>query len=50
MASIFGHAVVGFPISKVIDSKNVKRLVVAAILSTILPDFDVIAFNFGISY
>lgn len=50
MASIFGHGVVGFTVAKVIDSKNLKWLLIAAIFSTILPDFDVIAFKFGIPY
>ena len=45
MASVFGHGVVGFTVTKVIDSKNLKWLLVAAIFSAILPDFDVIAFN-----
>ncbi|WP_142785299.1 metal-dependent hydrolase [Changchengzhania lutea] len=50
MASIFGHSVVGFTLTKIIDSKNTKWLLLAAIFSTVLPDFDVIAFNFGIPY
>lgn len=50
MASIFGHAVVGLTLTKVIDNKNLKWLLLAAIFSTVLPDFDVIAFKFGISY
>ncbi|MGB5420291.1 metal-dependent hydrolase [Algibacter sp.] len=50
MASIFGHAVFGFTITKVIDNQNLKWLLVAAIISTILPDFDVLAFKFGIAY
>tara|TARA_R110001583_G_scaffold47553_5_gene148916 strand:- start:6029 stop:6553 length:525 start_codon:yes stop_codon:yes gene_type:complete len=50
MASVFGHGVVGFTVTKVIDSKNLKWLLVAAIFSAILPDFDVIAFKFGIAY
>ena len=50
MASIFGHAIVGFTLSKVIDSKKTKWLLLAAIFSTILPDFDVLAFNFRIPY
>ena len=50
MASIFGHAVVGFTLTKVIDNKNLKWLLLAAIFSTILPDFDVIAFKLGIAY
>jgi len=50
MASIFGHGVVGFTVAKVIDSKNFKWLLIAAIFSTIMPDFDVIGFKFGITY
>ena len=50
MASVFGHGVVGYTLTKVIDSKNAKWLLFAAILSAILPDFDIIAFYFGIPY
>ena len=50
MASAFGHSIVGFTLTKVIDSKNTKWLLLAAIFSTILPDFDVIAFKLGIAY
>jgi inner membrane protein len=50
MASIFGHAVVGFTLSKIISNNNSKLLLLLAIASTILPDIDVIAFNFGIPY
>ena len=50
MASIFGHAVVGFTFAKVIDNKGLKYLLIAAIFSTILPDFDVLAFGLGIPY
>ncbi|WP_298556070.1 metal-dependent hydrolase [uncultured Algibacter sp.] len=50
MASIFGHAVIGFTITKVIDNKSLKWLLLAAIFSTILPDFDVVAFKLGIAY
>lgn len=50
MASIFGHSIVGFTITKVIDNCNTKFLLIAAILSTVLPDLDVIGFKFGISY
>jgi len=50
MASIFGHSAVGFTLAKVIDNKNLKWLIIAAIFSTILPDFDVLAFKFGIAY
>jgi len=50
LASIFGHSAVGFTLSKVIDNKNEKLLLLLAIFSTVLPDFDVIGFKFGISY
>jgi inner membrane protein len=50
MASIFGHSVVGYTLTKVIDNKNTKWLLLAAIFSTILPDFDVIGFKLGIPY
>ena len=50
MASIFGHGVVGFTITKLIDNKQTKWLLLAAIFSAILPDFDVIAFKLGIAY
>ena len=50
MASVFGHSIVGFTISKIMDSRNSKWLLIAAIFSTILPDFDVIAFKFGVPY
>ncbi|PTM07292.1 MAG: metal-dependent hydrolase [Bacteroidetes bacterium] len=50
MASIFGHAVVGFTLTKLLSNKNLKLLSCLAIASTILPDIDVLAFNFGIPY
>lgn len=50
MASLFGHGLVGFTLSKIVDSKSNKLLLFLAIGSAILPDIDVIAFNFGIPY
>lgn len=50
MASIFGHSVVGYTLTKIIDNKNTKWLLLAAIVSTVLPDFDVIGFKLGIPY
>jgi len=50
MASIFGHGLVAFTTSKVIDSKANKLLLFLAIGSTILPDLDVLAFKIGIDY
>ncbi len=50
MASVFGHGIVGFTLTKVFNDKNAKWLLFAAIFSTILPDFDVITFKFGIAY
>ena len=50
MASLFGHGLVGYTLSKVVDSTSSKILFVLAIISAILPDLDVIAFKFGIPY
>ena len=50
MASIFGHGVVGFTLTKLIGNKQTKWLLLAAIFSAILPDFDVITFKLGIAY
>lgn len=50
MASIFGHSAVSFTLAKIIDNKNLKYLLIAAIFSSILPDFDVVAFKLGIAY
>jgi inner membrane protein len=50
MASIFGHAVVGFTLSKIISNHNSKLLLFFAIASAILPDIDVLSFSFGIPY
>jgi len=50
MASVFGHGMVGFTVTKLLDSKNIKWLLILAIVSTILPDADVISFRFGIPY
>jgi inner membrane protein len=50
MASVFGHSIVGFTVTKIIDNKNAKWLLLAAVFSTILPDFDVVTFRLGIPY
>lgn len=50
MASVFGHALVAITIKKIADDKNTKWLLLSAILSSILPDLDVISFNLGIPY
>lgn len=50
MASIFGHGLVAFTTSKLIDSRSNKLLLFLAIGSAILPDLDVLAFKFGIPY
>tara|TARA_R110002050_G_scaffold94765_3_gene197343 strand:- start:78769 stop:79305 length:537 start_codon:yes stop_codon:yes gene_type:complete len=50
MASVFGHSMVGYTLTKAFNYKNVKWLLLAATFSTILPDFDVITFKFGIAY
>ncbi|WP_460219902.1 metal-dependent hydrolase [Psychroserpens sp. MEBiC05023] len=50
MASVFGHGLVAYTTTKVIDSKASKLLVFLAIGSSMLPDLDVIGFHFGINY
>lgn len=50
MASVFGHALVGGTLSKILDKKSSRVLFVLAILSAILPDIDVISFKLGYSY
>ncbi len=50
MASLFGHGLVGYTIAKVASSKTSKLLLFLAMGSAILPDMDVLAFNFGIPY
>jgi len=50
MASVFGHALVGATLSKVLDKNQVKLLLVLAMISAILPDIDVLAFKFGYAY
>ena len=50
MASLFGHSAVGYTLTKLMDHKNLKWLLLAAVISTILPDFDVIGFKLGIPY
>ncbi|MGM5468698.1 metal-dependent hydrolase [Flavobacteriaceae bacterium LMO-SS05] len=50
MASIFGHSILGYTISKVASKSNLKTLMILAIVSSILPDIDVLAFHFGVPY
>ena len=50
MASVFGHAVVGLTLTRLLDTKNTKWLLLFAVISTILPDADVLGFKFGIPY
>jgi len=50
MASIFGHGMVAYTISKVASKASARKLIFLAIISSILPDIDVLAFNFGIPY
>ena len=50
MASIFGHGLVAYATSKLIDSKSSQLLLFLAIFTAIVPDLDVLAFKFCISY
>lgn len=50
MASVFGHLVAGFTISKLTKWKAPMALTTLATLSAFLPDADVVSFQFGIAY
>ena len=51
MASIFGHAFASIALGKTFSKQNQTwKLFSLAILCAIIPDADVIGFNFGISY
>lgn len=51
MATIFSHAIVGFTIAKLTTQpKTFARLPYIAAVCAMLPDADVLAFNFGIEY
>jgi len=50
MASVFGHALVGGTISRVLDKSQAKILLILAMISAVLPDIDVLAFKFGYAY
>lgn len=50
MASIFGHFAAGYTISKLVNWKTPLSIVILALVSSFLPDIDVIAFKFGIPY
>ena len=50
MASVFGHALVGGTLSKILDKRTSKVLMLLAILSAVLPDVDVMSFKLGFPY
>jgi len=50
MASIFGHGIVGYTISRAASNVMLKQLTFLAIVSSILPDIDVLTFHFGFPY
>ena len=45
MASLFGHGLVGYTLTKIASSKTSKLLLFLAIGSAILPDLDVVTFG-----
>ncbi|WP_299387473.1 metal-dependent hydrolase [uncultured Lacinutrix sp.] len=45
MASLFGHGLVGFTLTKIGSAKASKALLFLAIVSAILPDLDVVTFG-----
>lgn len=50
MASVFGHGLVAYTITRVVKKKEIRLLLLLAIVSSIVPDADVIAFKLGIAY
>ncbi|MGB1309168.1 MAG: metal-dependent hydrolase [Oceanihabitans sp.] len=50
MASVFGHGLLAYTTTKVIEYKANSLLILLAIGSAIIPDLDVLAFNFGVPY
>ncbi len=50
MASVFGHALVGGTLSKILDRRTSKVLMLLAILSAVFPDVDVMSFKLGYPY
>lgn len=50
MASVFGHALVGATLSKVLYRDQVKLLPLLAVISALLPDVDVLSFKLGYAY
>ena len=50
MASSIGHGVVAYTISKMARDKASTKLVVVAIISSMLPDLDVLGFYTGVPY
>lgn len=50
MASIFGHGIVSYTIAKLLSDNKMRWIMLAAIVSSILPDIDVITFYLGVPY
>lgn len=50
MASAFGHGILAYTIKKIAAPKAALKVTLLAIICSILPDADVIAFRFGIPY
>lgn len=50
MASIFGHAILGIGLTKVISGNTTYKILALSVLCTIIPDADVVGFFAGIAY
>lgn len=50
MASVFGHALSGYAICRLVKAKSTLRLILICVACTVIPDLDVIAFKIGIPY
>jgi inner membrane protein len=50
MASIFGHAALGFGLAKISQKKATAKIILLCIFCTVIPDADVLMFFFGVPY
>lgn len=51
MPTLIGHSIIALPInSLILNRKNSLKMTLVAVLCSILPDIDIIGFNYGIRY
>ena len=50
MPSILGHSVLGITVAKIADKSEQKSLLLLSVISSVLPDLDVLSFLVGVPY